>query len=87
MENIDKNTPIPQSIKTAVSGSVVIDIEKYRGIANLEFEMTSRIFAQWQRRKIVAEEIIKGIPENERLYAIEEIKHLDSILKNFFFID
>lgn len=80
-ENGNKSKPL-----LADSGS--IDIEKYRGISELEFEMTSRINQVWQRRKLVAEQMIKeDIGENQMLYAIEEIKYLDNIIKKFLFID
>lgn len=65
----------------------VVKIEKYEGIANLEFEMTSRIYQVWERRKALAREVLEGAPENKTLHITEEIKHLDALLKKIFLID
>lgn len=67
--------------------NAIIDIEKYKGISDLDFDFIPRIYNVLHRRKIVSKEITNGISENQLKYAIEEIKHLDSVLKKFLFID
>lgn len=73
--------------QTTVSGSA-LDIKKYQGIAFLEFKMTDRIYQVFERRRLIAKEMLEEtIHPNQMLYAQEEIKHLDKILKEFLFID
>jgi len=74
-------------IRTYPSNNNEIDIKKYRGIAFLQFKMTHRINQVFERRKLIAKEILENvIHPNQMLYAQEEIEQLDEILKDFLFI-
>jgi len=83
---MEKETKVPTLIKKAVISSA-IDIKKYQGIAFLEFEMMQSIHQVFERRKLISKEILEDvIHSNQILYAQEEIKQLDKILKDFLFI-